>query len=69
MKKTMKKKGWKGGEPRKGYMKMPCTLSKVKLQARAMVHTSPIQDYRWPSDHQKALESHSNATPGNATRL
>ena len=28
------------------YMKTPCTHSKVKLQARAMVHTSPLQDYR-----------------------
>lgn len=44
------KGGGGGGRARSiekaNYMKMPCTLRKVKLQARAVACVSPLQDYR-----------------------
>ena len=48
------------------YMKTPCTLSKVKVQARAMAHTPPLQAYCWPTDCQKPWShaQHSNTMPG-----
>ena len=44
--KTAAKKAREGGDPRKGKLQEnPHTLSLVKLQACAMAHTSPLQDY------------------------
>ena len=60
-----------GSLKKRATWNMRCTLSKVKLQARAMARVSPLWDHRWPSDRQRPWSDawDSDATPENATTL